>query len=102
MPRPGVWTGVGTSWSGELDAQVPYAGGVVRLGGRDVRIRPTPSTGSWLLGARLRELVVPVTGHQPPREWPERAWDALRSPVPATPMLAPPVPATPVAPAGLR
>jgi poly(3-hydroxybutyrate) depolymerase len=81
MPWPGPWNGTGILYTGEFDQTVPVDGGVRIIEHQATVMRPGPSTGQWLPGAHLQSVVVPGDRHDPPPDWPDRAWLALTSPL---------------------
>lgn len=83
MPTVGAWTGYGALFSGSNDTVVPRRGGVVRIFGVRVTIRPGAVTSHWLQGAHLSRTVIAGALHGTPPDWPELAWTALSRPQPS-------------------
>lgn len=86
MPRPGTWSGIGTLYTGELDRTVPVEGGVRVIGQQSTVMRPALSTAAWLPVAHLQSIVVPGDRHEPPADWPDRAWQALTATLQPAPL----------------
>jgi poly(3-hydroxybutyrate) depolymerase len=79
MPKPGRWTGSITIYDGFTDRTTPHTGGISRIGGKSVEIRPFSETSRWLVGATVRTVIVQGAGHLPEVNWPEVAWRELNS-----------------------
>jgi poly(3-hydroxybutyrate) depolymerase len=77
MPTPGRWYGTGIIFDGVKDKTVPRAGGRSYIGGHATIVRPASATKNWLVGANLRQIVVPGAGHVPEPGWPTTAWREL-------------------------
>jgi polyhydroxybutyrate depolymerase len=80
MPAPGRWAGRAYLWHGAFDTTVPWQGGAILLDGQLATIRPSPSTGVYLVVAYVSATVHPTLGHALPADWPSLAWDRLNGP----------------------